>query len=81
MNHTIERTADPLHTNLRGAALIAAMALGAVREDEVRALVPAAATFTPNPENRAVYDRLYAEFPRLYQSQRRMFHRLNGRPL
>jgi xylulokinase len=81
MNRTIERPAEPLHTNLRGAALIAAMALGAVREDEVRDLVPAAATFTPTSGNRGVYDRLYAEFPRLYQSQRRMFRRLNGRPL
>ena len=77
MNRTIERTAEPLHTNLRGAALIAAMALGAVREDEVRDLVPAAGTFTPAANNRAVYDRLYAEFPRLYQSQRKMFARLN----
>jgi xylulokinase len=39
--------------------------------------VPAEATFAPDPANRAVYDRLYAEFPRLYQSQRKMFRRLN----
>jgi hypothetical protein len=32
-------------------------------------------------ERDEVYDRLYAEFPRLYQSQRKMFRRLNGRPL
>ena len=32
-----------------------------------------------DPANRAVYDRQYAEFPRLYRSQRRMFHRLNAR--
>lgn len=77
MNRTIERPAEPLHTNLRGAALIAALALGAVCEDEVRGLVPAEATFTPDPATRAVYDRLYAEFPRLYRSQRKMFRRLN----
>lgn len=77
MHRTIERAAEPLHTNLRGAALIAALALGAVRDDDVRALVPAEATFAPNPANRAAYDRLYAEFPRLYHSQRRMFRRLN----
>ena len=77
MDRTIERPAEPLHTNLRGAALIAALALGAVRDDEVRALVPAERVFTPNPANRAAYDRLFAEFPRLYQSQRGMFRRLN----
>ena len=43
----------------------------------LRALVPAERVFTPDPANRAVYDRLYAEFPRLYQSQRGMFRRLN----
>lgn len=77
MDRTIERAAEPLHTNLRGAALIAALALGAIREDEVRALVPAEATFTPDPATRPVYDRLYAEFPRLYHAQRAMFARLN----
>ena len=53
------------------------MAIGAVREDEIRALVPAERTFTPDPANRAAYDRLYAEFPRLYWRQRKIFHRLN----
>ena len=80
MGRAIERPAEPLHANLRGAALIAALALGAVREDEVRELVPAEATFTPDPGNRAVYERLYAEFPGLYRRQRKMFQRLNGRP-
>jgi xylulokinase len=44
----------------------------------VHELVPVDATFEPQPANRAVYDRLFAEFPRLYKRQRRMFHRLNG---
>jgi xylulokinase len=34
--------------------------------------------FTPDPSNRAGYDRLYAEFPGLYKAQRKMFARLNG---
>lgn len=77
MDRTIERPAEPLHTNLRGAALIAALAIGAVHEDEIRDLVPAERTFAPDPANRAVYDRLYAEFPRFYWRQRKIFHRLN----
>ncbi|MFN8640415.1 MAG: FGGY-family carbohydrate kinase [Candidatus Binatia bacterium] len=40
MDRTIERPAEPLRANLRGAALLAALALGA-DADEVRALVPA----------------------------------------
>jgi xylulokinase len=73
----IERVADPVHVNLRGAVLLAALALGTVRQDEIRGLVPIERVFSPNPQNRAIYDRLYAEFARLYKSQRRMFARLN----
>jgi xylulokinase len=79
MDRTIERVADPVHTNLRGAALLAALALGALRREEVRDLVAVDRVFEPDPRNRAVYDRLYAEFPRLYRAQKRMFARLNGR--
>jgi xylulokinase len=78
MDRTIERVADPLHTNLRGAALLASLALGAVRRDEVRGLIPVDRVFEPDPATRAAYDRLYAEFPGLYKSQRKMFTRLNG---
>jgi xylulokinase len=73
----IERVADPLYVNLRGAVFLAALALGTVRQDEIRGLVPIERVFNPNPQNRAIYDRLYAEFARLYKSQRRMFARLN----
>jgi xylulokinase len=76
-DRTVERVADPLLCGLRGAALAAAMAIGDVDRDELRGLVPLDGTFRPDPSNRTVYDRLYAEFPRLYRSQRRMFHRLN----
>jgi xylulokinase len=78
MDRRIERVADPMHANLRGAALFAALALGAVSRDEVRALVPVDRVFEPNEANRATYDRLYKEFPGLYKVQRKMFARLNG---
>ncbi len=79
MERTIERVAEPLHTNLRGAALLAALALDAVRRDEVRDLVPVDRVFEPDPAAREAYARLYAEFPGLYKAQRKMFARLNGR--
>jgi xylulokinase len=78
MDRTIERVAEPVHTNLRGAALFAALALGAVSREDVRDLVPVDCTFEPDPSTREAYDRLYAEFPGLYKGQRRMFARLNG---
>jgi xylulokinase len=79
MDRTIEQVAEPLYAGLRGAALAAALALGAIRVEDVRALVPVAETFRPDPATRAAYDRLYAEFPGLYKTQKALFARLNGR--
>jgi len=77
MDRTIEQVAYPLYCGLRGAALSAAMTLGEVRQDELRGLVKIAKSFSPDPANREVYDRLYAEFPGLYGSQKKFFRRLN----
>jgi len=78
MDRTIERVAEPMHANLRGAALFAALGLGAIHRDEIRSLVPVDRVFEPDPGTREAYDRLYAEFPGLYKAQRKMFARLNG---
>ena len=45
----------------------------------MRDLVGVARTFTPDPANRQVYDRLSSEVPKLYASQKKMFRRLNRR--
>jgi xylulokinase len=79
MDRTIEQVADPLNAQLRGAAILAGLALGRVEHRQVRDLVEVAATFTPDPANRQVYDRLAGELPGLYKSQRKMFRRLNRR--
>ena len=56
-------------------------ALDLVRRDEIRDLVAVDRVFEPDPVDREVYDRLYAEFPRLYKAQRKMFGRLQRRRL
>ena len=76
-DRTVERVTEPLLCGLRGVAIGAALALGAVRPTEVRSLVPTDAAFRPDPRNRDTYDALFAEFPRLYRSQRSMFRRLD----
>ncbi|MGD0595860.1 MAG: FGGY-family carbohydrate kinase [Acidimicrobiales bacterium] len=78
MDRTIERVGQPLHAGIRGAALFASMSLGAVRAGELKDLVEVDRRFEPDRANRAEYDRLYAEFPKLYKIQRSMFKRLNG---
>ena len=80
LDRRVERVAEPHDANLRGAALLAGMALGEVTLAQVRGLVPVERGFDPDPDHRATYDRLYREFPGLHASQRRMFARLNGPP-
>lgn len=79
LDRTIERVADPLNCNARGAALIAGLALGAVTVDDIGTRVGVERTFTPDPGARGVYHRLFAEFPGLYSGQKKMFRRLNRR--
>jgi xylulokinase len=78
MNRTIERLADPVHANLRGAAILAGMALGDVDRARAGSLAQVEQAFRPVPSRVAVYGRLYAEFPRLYKAQKAIFKRLNG---
>ena len=68
---------EPLHANLRGAAMFAALALGEVELDEIDGLVAVDAHFEPDAAHVGTYDRLYREFPKLYRSQKAMFARLN----
>ncbi len=79
MNRTIERVDLPVLANLRGAALIAGLALGALQSTQINELVQVDATFRPDLGRRPVYDSLFNEFPRFYRAQRGMFARLNRR--
>ena len=79
MDRTIEQVDDPLHAQLRGVAILAGLSLGLVERAEVRELAEVSRTFTPDPANRDVYDRLSAELPQLYKAQRKMYRRLNRR--
>jgi xylulokinase len=77
LDRPIEQVTDPLHANLRGAALLAGIALGHLQLEEIRSLVPVEAVHHPDPATRMCYDRMFAEFPKLYSAQRGVFRRLN----
>jgi xylulokinase len=80
LGRTVQRLADPVHANLRGAAILAGLALGEIEPAHTGGLVPVDATFRPDPARQQAYARLYAEFPRLYRAQKGMFRRLNPPP-
>jgi len=77
MDRTVERVSGPVLANLRGAAVYAGMALGAVAPGDVRRLIEVDRVFRPDPRHRATYDHLSGAFPTFYSAQRRMFARLN----
>ena len=78
LGRPVEQVADPRHAQLRGVALWARICLGELTLDEVPALVPAAATFTPSPDTGA-YAARYAEYRKLYGKLKGLYHRLNAR--
>jgi xylulokinase len=77
LGRRIERVAEPMHTNLRGAALFAGMSMGRVSLESIRHLVPVTDVFEPDPSARAVYEPMYAEFKRLYAQLNGVYARLN----
>jgi xylulokinase len=78
LGRRIERVAEPMYTNLRGAALFAAMSLGKISLDEVRSLVRVTASFEPDPDAVTTYRPMYAEFKRLYGRLHGVYARLNA---
>jgi xylulokinase len=79
LGRPIRQMADPLQANARGAAILAAVAMGYGTFEQIAGKVPVARTFQPVPERRALYDELFAEFLRLYRADRAAHARLNRR--
>lgn len=78
LDRTIQQVRDPIAVNVRGAALLASVALGHVSFDDMGRQVEIARTFAPRVANRLVYDRLFKEYLCIYHSNRKIYARLNG---
>lgn len=76
-DRTIIRIKQPLLANVRGAALLAAVALGYMDYRNIPDAVEAAGTDTPDPANRDIYDRLFEQFKRIYRKNRKIYRKLN----
>jgi xylulokinase len=77
LGRTIERTADPIMVNVRGAGLLGHAALGHIAWADIPRLVPIADVHRPNTANSGVYDRLYDAFLRIHKNNRRTYRKLN----
>jgi xylulokinase len=78
LDREIHRVADPVYAGVRGASLLAGLALGELSRGDLDGRAPVAGTYAPRPGARATYDDLYAAFRGIYKSNRRLYARLNG---
>ena len=77
LNRTIKQVKDPIQANARGAAFIASVGLGYLTWDQIPDLIQYSNIFTPNPENKEVYDKLFYEFTNIYKIMKKTHKRLN----
>jgi xylulokinase len=77
MDREIRQVEHPIRANARGAALLAALALGHSTVEDISRKVKITETFTPSAANRAVYDELFGEFRTIYKQNKAMYRRLN----
>ncbi|HET9658631.1 MAG TPA: FGGY-family carbohydrate kinase [Kineosporiaceae bacterium] len=75
---TIHQVHDPVLANARGAALIAAVALGDLDWADIPSRVRIDASYRPDPVNRRVHDRQYRTFVELYRQTHGLYARHNG---
>ena len=78
LDRRIRRVKQPGLANVRGAALLGSLALGYITVDDIPERVEITDTYDPIPENRKVYDELFAEFLNIYKNNKQMYARLNA---
>ena len=77
LNRNIRQVQNPIEANARGAALIGAVGLGYTTFEQIPKFTRYKAEYTPNPENRKIYDELFQEFVIIYENNKDMYERLN----
>jgi xylulokinase len=77
LNRSIRQVKDPIQTNARGTAFLAAVGLGHLSFEEIPDYIQISKVYEPNPENRKIYDDMFAAFLNIYKSNKSIFKRLN----
>ena len=77
LNRPIDRVADPLSANVRGAAFVAAVGLGKLKVEDIPSRVPIDKRYMPNQDNRPIYDELFKAFLEIQKKSEGMYNQLN----
>ena len=79
LGRKIEVVDKPQNVGAVGAAVTIAVGSGLISDfSKAKSLIPAVKTYTPNPDNKAVYDKQYKVFKNLYKANKENFAALNG---
>jgi xylulokinase len=73
----IRQVKDPIFSNARGAAFLASISLKYITMEDIPKYIQIKAEYTPNPDNRIIYDELFKEFVAYYNSQKKACARMN----
>lgn len=79
-NRRISVVENPRNAGAVGAAVVALIGLGELESfAAAKKFVRVSETYTPNPENKAVYDNLFAQYQKLYRSLSGLYAEVNGK--
>ena len=79
LDRPMRQVRDPIQTNARGAAFIAAVGLGLMSYDDIPERVVYEREYRPTAAHRVIYDAHFREFVNIYRRNRGIYRRLNGR--
>lgn len=68
---------EPLHTNTRGAAFLAAVGLGCLRIEQLEECTPVTRIYEPQPQCASRYTELFEHFVQIYRNTHGIYRRLN----
>ena len=77
LDREIRQVEHPIRANARGAAALAALALGQTTLEEIGRSVDIVETFRPDPATRSTYDELFREFRAIHKQTKGIYARLN----
>ena len=73
-----EQLADARHVNNRATAFLAFVELGVLGLDDIGRLCRIKRRYHPRPQQREMYDKLFAQFLAAFRQNRPIFEALNG---
>ncbi|HMF32946.1 MAG TPA: FGGY-family carbohydrate kinase [Candidatus Lokiarchaeia archaeon] len=77
LDRKIRQVAAPKEGNSIGAAFIASIALGYIKWEDIPGLIKVKQEFSPRPEYKKHYDKLFNEYIGIYKANKDMYKRLN----